>query len=53
MLKRWTLVLMWSVMLPVGVAGAQQWVKPTPEELSLKSIPEAPEAKAVVLYRMN
>ena len=37
--------------LPVGLAQAQQWIAPTPEELKMTSVPEAPEAKAVVLYR--
>ncbi len=33
-----------------GGAGAQ-WIAPTPEELKMTSIAEAPDAKAVVLYR--
>ncbi len=40
-----------ALLLPTTAARAQQWIAPTPEELSMTSIPEAPDAKAVVLYR--
>ncbi len=35
----------------MGAVRAQQWIAPTPEELKMTSIPEVPDAKAVVLYR--
>ena len=34
-----------------GMAKAQQWTVPTPEELSMTSIPQVPGASAVYLFR--
>lgn len=33
-----------------AAAIAQQWVTPTPEELHMTSVPEVPDARAVILY---
>jgi transglutaminase-like putative cysteine protease len=47
---------LWSAMMIAGLVGFAgeargQWIAPTPEELKMTSIAEAPDAKAVVLYR--
>ena len=51
MLRGLAWVMGGGLALQVGLARAQQWIAPTPEELSMTSVPEAPDAKAVVLYR--
>ncbi len=44
-----TLVLL--ALVAVGTAAADQFTKPTPEELAMKELPGYPGAPAVVLYR--
>ena len=48
----WQVVLVGlGLALPMGSVWAQQWIAPTADELKMTSIPEQPDAKAVVLYR--
>ena len=37
--------------VPVAAVAADQWIKPTPEELALKSVPGFPGAPAMYLFR--
>jgi hypothetical protein len=37
--------------LPVTAVAADQWIKPTPEELAMKSVPGYPGVSAIYLYR--
>lgn len=49
--RRFVFAALPSLLLFDGALRAQQWIAPTPEELSMKSLPDVPDAKAVVLYR--
>ncbi len=52
MMKQVGLVLFWFVAgSMVASAAAEQWTAPTPEELSMTSIPQVPGASAFYLYR--
>ncbi len=51
-LRRFLLPCLCAFTLLLTIAAhAQQWIAPTPEELSMTALPQAPDAKAVVLYR--
>jgi hypothetical protein len=45
----WMIAAAFGLPLCCGVAMAQQWIAPTPEELSMTSIKEVPGAAAVIL----
>ncbi len=49
----WRRFLTLSAVLVLGCVDsrADQWIKPTPEELQMTAEPEAPDAAAVILYR--
>lgn len=40
-----------TILIVSATAKAQQWTTPTPEELSMTSVPQAPGASAVYLFR--
>jgi hypothetical protein len=40
-----------AVVLGCAYSRADQWIKPTSEELQMTAEPEAPDAAAVILYR--
>ena len=50
-LRRVCLVGMLAASLPCVAFAADQWTKPTAEELAMKSVPGYPGAPAVVLFR--